>query len=75
MPNHILLTGGSGLIGKQLTQLLLLNGHTVSHLSRKPENDPRVKTFLWDVENNEIDPACISRCGYHCAFGRCRRCR
>jgi uncharacterized protein (TIGR01777 family) len=59
MPKHVLLTGGSGLIGKHLTQLLLDNGYEVSHLSRTPENMPGVKTYLWNIEKNEIDAACI----------------
>jgi len=60
MPNHILLTGGSGHIGRHLTQLLLDNGCTVSHLSRAPENIPGVKTYLWNVEKGEIDTACVT---------------
>jgi uncharacterized protein (TIGR01777 family) len=59
MPKHVLLTGGSGLIGKHLTQLLLDNGYEVSHLSRTPETMPDVKIYLWNVEKNEIDAACI----------------
>ena len=56
---HILLTGGTGLIGITLTKQLLANGYQVSHLSRKPGNDPQVKTFLWDVNKGEIDEHCI----------------
>jgi uncharacterized protein (TIGR01777 family) len=36
---HILLTGGTGLIGKQLTDELLKKDYTVSHLSRSPGKD------------------------------------
>jgi uncharacterized protein (TIGR01777 family) len=59
MPQHILLTGGSGLIGHHLTRLLLDRGYSVSHLNRSPGNTPKVKTYLWDVEKNQIDPNCI----------------
>jgi uncharacterized protein (TIGR01777 family) len=59
MAKHILLTGGSGLVGSELTQHLLDKGYEVSHLSRKPGNDPRVKTFLWDVNKGQIDEHCI----------------
>ena len=59
MQKHILLTGGSGLIGVNLTKLLLDKGYEVSHLSRTPGKDPRVKTYLWDVHKGEIDEACI----------------
>jgi uncharacterized protein (TIGR01777 family) len=56
---HILLSGGTGLIGLRLTQLLLEKGYLVNHLSRSPGKDPRVKTYLWDVEKGQIDEHCI----------------
>lgn len=56
MSKHILLTGGTGLIGSKLTELLLNKGYSVSHLSRTPKNDDvRVHTYLWDVDKGEID--------------------
>lgn len=59
MSKHILLTGGTGLIGKHLTHLLLDQGYEVSHLSRTRGKDVRVKTYLWDVPKAKIDEACI----------------
>jgi uncharacterized protein (TIGR01777 family) len=59
MSKNILITGGSGLLGKQLTSALLKAGNQVTHLSRKPGKPGAVKTFLWDIENSQIDPACI----------------
>jgi len=59
MSKHILLTGGTGLIGKHLTHLLLDQGYTVSHLSRSRGKDVRVKTYLWDIPKGKIDEACI----------------
>lgn len=56
---HILITGGSGLIGKHLTNQLLEKGYTVSNLSRKTGNDQRVTTYLWDVNKHQIDKHCI----------------
>jgi len=55
----ILLTGGTGVVGKKLTERLLADGYAVNHLSRRPGKDPRVKTFLWDVGKGEIDASCI----------------
>jgi uncharacterized protein (TIGR01777 family) len=60
MSKHILITGGTGLVGKHLTNLLLEKGYTVSHLSRKKSDNPKVKTFLWDVPNGSIDSNCIN---------------
>ena len=59
MKKNVLITGGSGLLGKQVTAALLSRGHLVSHLSRSRGKDPKVKTFLWDVIKGEIDEHCI----------------
>ena len=56
---HILITGGSGLIGKHLSEALLNQGHQVSHLSRKPGGDPHITTFLWNIDTKEIDERCV----------------
>ncbi len=56
---HILLTGGTGLIGSNLTKQLLDKGYRVSHLSRTLPKDSQVKTFLWDIDKGEIDEHCI----------------
>ena len=60
MHKHILLTGGTGLIGTHLTNALLNKGYVVSHLGRKPGNNPKVKSYLWDVAKGEIDETCIN---------------
>lgn len=57
---HILLTGGSGLLGRELTRTLLDKGYTVSHLSRKPGRNPQVKTYMWDINKGIIDEQCIN---------------
>jgi uncharacterized protein (TIGR01777 family) len=56
---HILITGGTGLIGKLLTDMLLKRSYEVSHLSRKAGNNPKVKTWLWDVPKGRIDEHCL----------------
>jgi uncharacterized protein (TIGR01777 family) len=55
----ILLTGGSGLLGRHLSKALLAKGYTVSHLSRKGGNNPQIKTFIWDIDKGIIDEHCI----------------
>jgi uncharacterized protein (TIGR01777 family) len=57
--HHVLITGGTGLIGKPLTQALLAKGYQVSHLSRTPGKNPQVKTYLWNVQEGQIDANCI----------------
>ncbi|MDB5009595.1 MAG: hypothetical protein JWQ06_384 [Mucilaginibacter sp.] len=59
MAKHILLTGGSGLLGNDLTRLLLYKGYKVSHLSRSPGKDAMVKTYLWDINKGLIDEKSI----------------
>jgi uncharacterized protein (TIGR01777 family) len=61
--NHILITGGTGLIGSLVTEELLNRGYSVSHLSRKPGNNPKVKTYLWDVYKGRIDEHCLEGAG------------
>jgi hypothetical protein len=56
---HVLITGGSGLLGRRLTDALLDKGYRVSHLGRKPGKDARVITFLWDVTRGKINEQCI----------------
>jgi len=63
MTNHlyptkagILITGGSGLVGRYLTSLLLEKGYPVSHLSRKQDHFGRVRVYRWDPEKGIIDP-------------------
>jgi uncharacterized protein (TIGR01777 family) len=51
----ILITGGTGLIGKALTKTLTDQGHSVRILSRTPHAGARVPEFYWNVEKQEID--------------------
>jgi len=52
----VLITGGSGLIGKYLTSALLGEGYDVAHLSRKANQFGRVRVFRWNPEKGVIDP-------------------
>jgi len=53
----VLITGGSGLIGKYLTSTLLGEGYHVAHLSRSANQFGRVRVFRWDPERKILDPA------------------
>ena len=56
---NVLITGGSGLVGTRLTEILLERGFTVSHLTRKVEKKTiggkPVRTYLWDIKKEVID--------------------
>jgi uncharacterized protein (TIGR01777 family) len=52
----VLITGGSGLIGRRLTQLLLQEGHHVRHLGRNARPGAQVHSFTWDLAKGRMDP-------------------
>jgi NAD dependent epimerase/dehydratase family enzyme len=55
MNRKVLITGGSGFIGKQITNLLQRNGYSVSILSRRGGNFGNLETFKWDPDAGTID--------------------
>ena len=66
----ILITGGTGLIGIALTQLLIEKGHDVIILSRgarrlpESSNGLRRITRQWNPDNGTIDPEAIRQADY-----------
>lgn len=54
----VLITGGTGLVGTELSKLLTEKGLTVTHLSRNP-TQKAYRTFYWDIKNGEIDDEAI----------------
>lgn len=60
----ILITGGTGLIGRELSKSLLQKGHQVILLTRSANaikvNDG-IEYSNWNPENEKIDPAVVSR--------------
>ncbi len=58
----ILITGGTGLVGKQLTQLLLAKGYDVNILTRTiptKKAHQNMHYFLWDLTAGTIDSKAI----------------
>jgi uncharacterized protein (TIGR01777 family) len=55
----VLISGGSGLLGNRLTQLLLEKGYAVAHLSRS-KREGAIETIVWDVEKQNLDPQLIA---------------
>jgi hypothetical protein len=52
----VLISGGSGLIGRYLTSMLLSEGFEVRHLSRNTNQFGKVRVFRWDPEKGILDP-------------------
>ena len=58
-PKNILITGGSGAIGRRLTDRLLSLGHGVTHLGRGGKQSS-VKAYRWDPSRKQIDRAALT---------------
>ena len=55
-----LITGGTGLIGKSIVQLLIEKNHHINVLSRKRGEDTKqVRYYQWSPKNQTIDFTCI----------------
>lgn len=59
MSAKILLTGGTGLLGMQLSEWLEKLHFEIIHLSRNPPKNARFKTYRWDVANKILDPRAL----------------
>ncbi len=60
----ILITGGTGLVGSHLRDLLLARGHKVIILSRSVPNSPALKGITyahWDIKKQQMDESAIAR--------------
>ena len=64
MADQILITGGSGLIGRALTAMLLKYGYRVSWLTQSNSSMNEVETFHWNIEKMEIDQKAIETADY-----------
>jgi uncharacterized protein (TIGR01777 family) len=57
----ILITGGSGFIGTQLTKLLMANGYEVNWLTRKINSSVDIPQYLWNWEKKKIETSAIEK--------------
>lgn len=65
----ILITGGTGMVGTRLTELLIEKGHSVIILTRNVpstanETYPGIRYMQWDINEAVIDPEAISEADY-----------
>ena len=59
MGTKILITGGSGMIGKALSAVLTKKGFEIAHLSRNPKAGGEYPMYLWDLHEKYIDPKAL----------------
>jgi hypothetical protein len=65
MKKNVLITGGTGFIGKHLTDLLVEKGFYVSILSRNSkQNKANISYYKWDVINHTIDEESVMKADY-----------
>jgi uncharacterized protein (TIGR01777 family) len=60
----VLISGGTGLIGRQLGKKLIGKGYDVALLSRSARYDEGVNTYFWDPDKQEIDREAIINADY-----------
>jgi len=64
MAQKVLITGGTGLIGKRLTEMLLQKGYEVAYLSRKKKDIPSVKVYEWNIEKGYIEEGALDNLAF-----------
>lgn len=64
MAGKILITGGTGLIGTRLSEMLIDLGYEVAHLSRNGAKHSRYQTFKWDIDKNYIEEKALTYTDY-----------
>ncbi|PZX92855.1 TIGR01777 family protein [Flavobacterium aquariorum] len=65
MKQNVLITGGTGFIGKKLTKILLERGYSVSILTRNSKpNTEGVTYYIWDVSSQNIEEAAVLKADY-----------
>lgn len=62
----ILITGGTGLIGSALTNMLTAQGHKVTILTRteKKSDNSNISYALWDIKSQKINENAIASADY-----------
>lgn len=64
MHSKILISGGSGLVGAQLSEKLVGQGYEVVHLSRFDFKSSKFRTFTWDIHSGLIEDGAFEHVEY-----------
>jgi uncharacterized protein len=59
---RILVTGGTGLIGREVCRRLVAEGNLVTLLSRRPSTELSLESFLWDAQAGPPPVQAIEQC-------------
>lgn len=62
MSEVVLISGGSGLVGRALSNRLMALGHEVRWLGRRKREEEGIKTFVWNIESGTIDHKALKAC-------------
>lgn len=60
----VLITGGTGLVGSRLSDLLAQKGYKVIHLSRKRNLEAKYPAYGWDISKGVIDEEALQQADY-----------
>lgn len=60
----ILITGGTGLVGRFLSKKLKDKGYSVAILGRESQKVAEITTYTWDIDKNEIEKEAIEKADY-----------
>ena len=64
MAETILITGATGMVGKALTRVLLVQGYKINVLTTQKRllgSNNDIHYFFWNPQSNEIDSKCFNK--------------
>ena len=60
----VLITGGTGLIGRRLSKILSAQGYEICWLSRNPAPNAKYRSFTWNIEQGKIEENTFENLNY-----------
>jgi uncharacterized protein (TIGR01777 family) len=60
----VLITGGTGLVGKYLCKKLIEKGYVVATLGRQSKKQSDIPNYTWNIEKNELEDGALENVDY-----------
>ena len=60
----VLISGGTGLVGKYLSKKLIEKGYVVATLGRQSKKQSDIPNYTWNIENNELEKSALENVDY-----------